>query len=219
MGTDYTDCDTPPNPPGPPDPPWPPVPPGPPPPPPGWCESKYRPGTDPLTQGADTLPDGTVGVAYSGLITASGGEPPYVFGVVAGSLPPGLSLSSAGALTGTPTDAGIYPFTVRVVDAYGCYHDADYSVEIADPLFDWYCVTAENYPLGPDCSGFPALVEPAHLMVVHDAAPPGCTYWPVADVLLVSCISGTISGGKWKVVVNSGPYYSEAEMLAECPCA
>ena len=34
----------------------------------------------------------------------------------AGTLPPGLTLSSAGVLSGTPTAAGSYPFTVNVID-------------------------------------------------------------------------------------------------------
>jgi hypothetical protein len=47
---------------------------------------------------------------------AFGGTPPYTFDVSAGSLPPGLTLSSSGILTGTPTTEGSYSFTVRVID-------------------------------------------------------------------------------------------------------
>ncbi len=62
------------------------------------------------------LPDGTVGVAYSQPLAASGGTPPYQWSLVDTSLPPGLSLSPAGVVSGTPTQAGGYLFTVRVRD-------------------------------------------------------------------------------------------------------
>ena len=47
-----------------------------------------------------TLPNTAPGAAYSQTVTASGGTPPYTFSVSVGSLPPGLTLSPAGALTG-----------------------------------------------------------------------------------------------------------------------
>lgn len=65
-------------------------------------------------------PSGQIGVPYSDQLTVSGGTAPYVWSISAGSLPPGLTLnSSTGLLSGTPTTAGSYPFTVRIVDANG----------------------------------------------------------------------------------------------------
>lgn len=63
------------------------------------------------------LPTGPVGVAYSQTVAANSGTPPYSFDISAGSLPPGLSLATSGALTGTPTTANPYTFTLRVTDA------------------------------------------------------------------------------------------------------
>src|SRR5690606_37982761 len=51
--------------------------------------------------------NGTVGVAYSPLLRATGTEP-ISFALTAGSLPPGLTLSSAGVISGTPTTVGTY---------------------------------------------------------------------------------------------------------------
>ena len=64
-----------------------------------------------------SLPAGTVGDAYSATLTASSGTPPYTWSIISGALPAGLALSSAGAITGTPTTAGTYQFTVQVTDA------------------------------------------------------------------------------------------------------
>jgi len=65
-----------------------------------------------------SLPDGTVDASYYETITASGGTSPYLFAVTAGALPSGLTLdSNTGVLSGTPTAAGTYPFTVQVTDA------------------------------------------------------------------------------------------------------
>jgi subtilase family serine protease len=65
-----------------------------------------------------TLPQGTVGVAYSQTMAATGRVTPYTWSVVSGSLPQGLTLGSAtGVLSGTPTAAGVSTFTIQVADA------------------------------------------------------------------------------------------------------
>ena len=66
------------------------------------------------------LPNGTVGVPYSGTISASGGIPPYKFSLVDGTLPGGLTLNRAsGSITGSPMIAATKYFRVRVTDARG----------------------------------------------------------------------------------------------------
>jgi len=61
-----------------------------------------------------------VGVAFGQSFVASGGTAPYSFSVVSSNLPPSLSLSSAGVLSGTPTEAGSYSVLVTASDANGC---------------------------------------------------------------------------------------------------
>jgi hypothetical protein len=65
-----------------------------------------------------SLPNGNVGTAYSGALAASGGSSPYSWSeTTGGALPPGLSLASSGAISGTPTTAGTYgPYVFTVVD-------------------------------------------------------------------------------------------------------
>jgi hypothetical protein len=66
-----------------------------------------------------TLPDGTVGVPYSAMLTVTGGAPPYTWSLVSGSLPPGLALDANGTVSGTPTTEGIFDLTVKVTDSQG----------------------------------------------------------------------------------------------------
>lgn len=64
---------------------------------------------------ASPLPDATVSSAYSQTIVSVGGVAPYTWSVVAGSLPPGLSLNSGtGIISGTPTTDGDYNFTIQL---------------------------------------------------------------------------------------------------------
>lgn len=67
----------------------------------------------------NTLPNGTVGTAYSSVIQASGGCIPYAWSIVSGSLPAGLTVKPSSTTTalnfaGTPRTAGTYSFTAQV---------------------------------------------------------------------------------------------------------
>ncbi|PYI87839.1 MAG: hypothetical protein DME26_04875, partial [Verrucomicrobia bacterium] len=62
------------------------------------------------------LSSGTVNAFYSTTLAASGGQQPYTWSFVSGSLPGGLNLSSGGTISGTPNTAGTFSFTVRVSD-------------------------------------------------------------------------------------------------------
>jgi hypothetical protein len=65
---------------------------------------------------------GNVGVAFGAELNGTGGPPtnlpdcPYILSVISGSLPPGLQLGGVcgNIISGTPTQAGTYPFTVQV---------------------------------------------------------------------------------------------------------
>src|SRR5579872_3377258 len=65
-----------------------------------------------------TLPAATVGVAYSQTIAETGGVQPFTWSISAGNLPAGLTVSSSGVISGTPTGTPITAkFTVTVSDA------------------------------------------------------------------------------------------------------
>jgi len=83
-----------------------------------------------------TLPTPEQGVAYSTPIAAIGGsESGYAWEVISGALPAGLTLAAAGTLSttlsGTPSESGIFEFTVRVTDDGGNVDDQVYTFTIA----------------------------------------------------------------------------------------
>ena len=64
-----------------------------------------------------TLPGGTIGQAYSQTLQATGGTGTLISSLFGGSLPANLALSSAGVISGTPTNTGTSNFTAQVTDA------------------------------------------------------------------------------------------------------
>jgi len=84
-----------------------------------------------LTITPATLPDATLGTAYSESLTATGGTAPYTFTVDSGSLPGGITLASTGSLTGTPTAAGQFSFTARATDSTGLTGIIAYQLKVA----------------------------------------------------------------------------------------
>lgn len=77
-----------------------------------------------LAVATTSLPTGTVGVSYSATLQASGGTAPYSWTLTSGSLPPGLSLSSGGDISGEPTTSATYTFVVQVSDSTAPTHES-----------------------------------------------------------------------------------------------
>ena len=136
-----------------------------------------------------SVPDGEPGVTYPGAtLAAAGGTTPYTWAVTAGSLPSGLSLSSGGVLSGTPSAAGTYSFTVTVTDAVSAADTQAFTVTVAAaPVLG---VTTSALPDGEDGSAYS-----------QDLAAAGGTTpytWAVTAGSLPSGLSlssgGTISG-------------------------
>ncbi len=70
-----------------------------------------------LSIATPTLASGQVGVLYSGNFSATGGTPGYTWAVTSGSLPAGMTLTSAGVLSGTPSVATTSTFAITVTDS------------------------------------------------------------------------------------------------------
>lgn len=108
-----------------------------------------------------SLPGMQVGTPYQTNIVASGGAVPYVWQVVAGSLPPGIQLvtsqlvqagqptTTMGTLTGTPTQAGPFSFTIQATDQNGAL------------ATEQYTITVQAAASGSGCQPAGTLVQPA----------------------------------------------------------
>jgi hypothetical protein len=67
------------------------------------------------------LPDGVLGADYTQQLTTILVTPPVSFSMSEGLMPPGMTLSSAGLVSGVPGTAGICDFTVRATDGTGTF--------------------------------------------------------------------------------------------------
>src|SRR5436190_1506860 len=141
----------------------------------------------PLQINAVTLPSGTVSVAYSQTLAATGGKKPYSWSVSAGALPAGLTLSSGGGvISGTPQNRGTFTFTAKVKDDNNDTDTQDLSITINAAL----AITTSSLSAG--------MVGAAYSQAL--AATGGTTpySWSVSSGTLPSGLSlaagGTISG-------------------------
>ncbi|MCX6854571.1 MAG: putative Ig domain-containing protein [Verrucomicrobia bacterium] len=98
-----------------------------------------------------TLPAGTQGGAYSQALAGSGGTAGYTWSVTSGSLPGGISLSSAGVLSGTPSAPSSSSFTVRLADSGGLTSSLTMSLQIqASPIVIQNAATMPEAVVGID---------------------------------------------------------------------
>jgi hypothetical protein len=162
-----------------------------------------------------SLPAGTAGAPYSASLSATGGVPPYAWSVVAGGLPPGVSLDAAtGALSGTPTVAGTWAFTVGATDAQSPADSATAALSIAaeaapvDPL----AITTTSLPNARRNRNYSQTLQatggvaPYTWSVVSGSLPPG---------LSLDAATGTIAGratqtGTWSFTVQARDVQSPA---------
>jgi hypothetical protein len=75
-----------------------------------------------------------VGSAYGAELIAIGGQRPHTWQMAAGVLPPGLALSSAGRISGTPQGVGQFSFSVRVSDGSGRLASASFVLTTLNSL-------------------------------------------------------------------------------------
>lgn len=88
-----------------------------------------------------TLPNWSHKRAYSAGLTRIGGTAPYVWSIVSGSLPSGLSIdSTTGIISGTPATSGNSTFTVQVEDTHSLIRTRSQTVNFAADV-SWANVT------------------------------------------------------------------------------
>jgi hypothetical protein len=133
-----------------------------------------------------TVPSGTAGIPYSQSFSATGGTGTVSFALTAGSLPAGLTLTSVGALSGTPTQVGTFSFTVTAFDTNNDTGSQLDALQIGCPTITVSSVPSP-LPSGPIGIVYPAVTfsETGGVGAITFTAtpplPPGMTF--VAGVL------------------------------------
>jgi hypothetical protein len=131
-----------------------------------------------------SLPAGSLARPYSLQLNAVSGEGSYVWSLASGTMPAGLTLSSAGLISGTPTTATSYSFTVRVMSGSAA-DTRTYSVPVAAPVV----VTTSSLTA--------ATVGTAYSMTLYASGGTKSYVWAIESGTLPSGLtlaSGKISG-------------------------
>ncbi len=89
----------------------------------------------PAGEVTDELPPGVVWQYYEATLEANGGTEPYIWDIIAGHLPDGLNLDTeTGVVSGTPTQAETFDFTIKVTDDQGLTTTQVLSIAVVEPL-------------------------------------------------------------------------------------
>jgi predicted hotdog family 3-hydroxylacyl-ACP dehydratase len=145
------------------------------------------------------------GTSYSSALAVTGGVGPFTFSIVSGSLPPGLTLNpTTGAITGTPTTAGTYTFTSKVVDSNGSSDTVTCTIVVARTPLNLSCgscgaskaVYRQAYSVTEQATGGTGSYT---YSIVSGSLPPGLTLNPSTGV-----ISGspTVSNGTYTFTIQ-----------------
>ena len=137
----------------------------------------------PVVVTTSALPVGTVGTAYSAALDATGGVGGFTWSLDDGSLPGGLSLTPAGGISGTPTAAGTFLFTVRATDSAGAFNAVGLAIDISAPA-----VTIDTTSLGG------ATVDAAYSETLSASGGTGTFTWTIESGTLPAGLTLTAAG-------------------------
>jgi hypothetical protein len=158
-------------------------------------------GTKPLIVSTTPLPNGIVGVAYGGILRASGGTAPYVWSQTSGGdMPPGVTLGSSGSFAGTPSKPGTYgPYVFLATDSVG---DTATSPGLS------ITITASTITIGTASlpNGLVGTAYSASLSATGGAPPYSWTETSGGDLPPGLSLSGSVISGTPTTVGNYGPY-------------
>ncbi|MBK9167608.1 MAG: putative Ig domain-containing protein [Bryobacterales bacterium] len=132
----------------------------------------------PVITTVSPLPPALLGQSYSQTLSAAGGVSPYLWSVPGGGLPPGVTMSQAGVLSGTPSTPGAYQFTVQLVDSVGTPAAKAFSLTVGSAV---QITTASPLPPGTTGQAYAASLAatggtpPYTWSIASGALPPGLT--------------------------------------------
>jgi hypothetical protein len=179
----------------------------------------------PLALSAAAIPPLMIGMPVQAALTVSGGPGTATVSVTAGSLPPGLSLSAAGALVGTPTTIGTFASTVLATATNGQAATLELSLTVsrATGPGSFTITTVEIAPLSAGVAAALAKAKARWEAVIVGDEPDDSI--PASFFAPADCGGfGTRLNGKRiddiLVVVSIGPIDGEGSVLGQAgPCA
>ena len=92
---------------------------------------------------SDALSNAQIETSYEATITATGNTAPFTYSLTGGALPNGLTFNESGAISGTPTESGLFSFVVTATDAYGCTGTKEYELYVI-------CYIINSFPYTED---------------------------------------------------------------------
>ena len=142
--------------------------------------------TSSLVIGTAVLPDASQSSPYAQSLSASGGRSPYTWSIVAGNLPTGLTLSSAGVISGVAVSLGSFSFTVSVTDSNGASVQRALSIRAVSGLNVIGCAgTVSEVGLVFNSPALGSGGSPPYIWsVAAGSLPPGLTLDPSSGVIL-----------------------------------
>ncbi len=132
-----------------------------------------------------TAPAAVVGVPYTLSFAAQNAAAPLTFAVVAGTLPPGIQLPAGSTtLTGTPTTAGTYAFTIQVSDATTASTQVRYTIVVNPAALS---ITTSSLPAGA--------IGAAYSQTLKSSGGTGAVTWSIPTGALPAGLSLNASTG------------------------
>jgi hypothetical protein len=151
-----------------------------------------------LTISTSSLPAGTQNTSYpTQTLQATGGTQPYSWSKASGNLPTGLSLSSTGIISGTPTASGTFSFTVQVTDATLATATKPLSITINPYTPGALTITTTSLPSGTEGGTYSRTVEatggttPYTWSIYSGSLPPGLSIGSTGTISGTATTAGT----------------------------
>jgi hypothetical protein len=149
-----------------------------------------------------SFPNGNRGIPYQFTFWPAGGIAPFSFNLTAGSLPPGMTVSSyagsGGQISGTPGQAGTFTFTLQVSDSgSGTLHQTA-SAQMTMTIDAKLQITSTSLP-----SGVQGRLYTGSLAAVNGTLPLHWTVPFVPQGLSFNSTTGTFSGTPTQAVASN----------------
>ena len=171
-----------------------------------------------FTVSPSSLAGGAAGNAYSQSLSQTGALGAPNFAITAGALPPGLTLSASGTISGTPTATGTFNFTATVSDNSGCSGSGSYSITVVCPanpiVFASAPTLCDNSPAYTLVEGMPAGGTYSGTGVS------GTNFDPAAGTQTITYdltdAYGCAHSANYTITVNPAPTVSQSVISAVC---